>query len=185
MATMLLRFGPRRRRLGAAVAAGTALMASAFSAHSAAAAGASVGVAACPGTLTWSFSSPLTLGFASGTITQSWGVGSVCAIAGTDVSTQVAVPPPDDVYYDEYTSPFVGTAPFSGSCVLANVGISSFAIPGETGLLVGGMVVVSPPLTVGPGATASEVDVLTTTTPCNETTAFGAGNDLGTLLVAG
>ena len=136
-------------------------------------------VVACPGQLTWTFSAPLTLGFVpAGTVTETWSSASVCIAQGADVSTQVGFPPPDDEFTEVFASPETGTAGFSGSCVVANVGISSFGVAGETGLLVGGTVVVSPPFSDVPGEELSEVDVLATTNPCNESAATGEGNDL-------
>jgi hypothetical protein len=136
-------------------------------------------VVACPGQLTWTFSAPLTLGFVpSATVRQTWSFASVCVAQGADVSTQVQVPPPDDEFTEVFASPETGTASFSGSCVVANAGISSYGVTGETGLLVGGTVVVSPPFNDVPGEELSEVDVLATTNPCNESSATGEGNDV-------
>jgi hypothetical protein len=140
-----------------------------------------VSTAVCPGPLTWSFSAPLTLGFTpSGTVTQSWTEPSVCTFAGGTVPTSVAVPP-----FDEFVQlgdgALTGTASYSGSCVIADAGISSFQVGNESSLLIGGSVVVSPPTAIGPGETATEVDVLAPNSPCNETSATGVGIDVDLL----
>jgi hypothetical protein len=176
---------PRPRRLVrrlclVASSVPTVGMVAASSVTPVAASSAYVGVVGCPGPVTWTFSSPLSLMFTpSGTVTQSWGAGSACAGVGAFASSAVQWPLPDWEVTELSSAPFTGTAGFSGSCTVANVGVSAFGASGEQGILVGGTVFVSPPFSPGPGAEFVEVDVLAPLTPCNETTATGAGVDVG------
>jgi len=169
--------------------AATAVVATAAASlpHTAArAAGADAAVAACPGTLTWTFSSPLTEAFtASGTVAQTWGTGTTCAIAGAFASSAVQVPPPDGEFTEAVAAPYSGSATYSGSCVVATSGISSLGVAAQDGLLVGGTVVVLPPMSPSPGEEISEVDVLATASPCQEVQATGAGVDVAAFVAAG
>jgi hypothetical protein len=169
----------RRLCLVAAAVPIIATVAAASTTTPVAASSAYVGAVGCPGPVTWTFSSPLSLAFTpSGTVTQSWGAGSACAGAGAFASSGVQWPLPDWEVTQVSSSPFTGTAGFSGSCTVANVGVSAFGAPGQQGVLVGGSVFVSPPFSPGPGAEFVEVDVLAPLTPCNETTASGVGVDV-------
>lgn len=143
---------------------------------------AEVDVVACPGPLTWTFSSPLTPAFTpqgAATLTQTAGAGTVCAGAGAYATGSVQFPLPDWEATELQAAPYSNSTYYFGSCTVATVGITAFGATGETGLLIGGSVVVSPPFSDSPGDQLSEVDLLVPDNPCSERVGTGEGNDVG------
>ena len=161
------------RLLSAVIAAAVAGVVIGMSPSTASATSVSASGQVCPSSTTWSFSAPLTLGFTpSGTVTQSWVVASVCA--GNSVS---ANPDEVDIAGEASLQPKTVVEPYTGSCIVASVGLGFFGLSGEQGVLVGGSVLVAPPYNPGNGTDYTEFDVLDPNSVCNETSASGTGFD--------
>jgi len=124
----------------------------------------------CAGSATWSFSSPLTLGFTGGTITATY--SNECEEAGyfNDFGTSVT--------QDTVGTGWTNTYPYTGSCTVASFAYGYNYNTGSyqgSGLLIGGTVAVA---TSGNSnystAEVVEVDELAALIPCSETSALGS-----------
>jgi len=136
----------------------------------------------CPEVVEFQFEFPLTTGFTSGQMTQSYSGGCVSSGAGASLDGQLfPLPVGQGTFVYLPPGPFSAQVPYSGSCILATSGMIFWGDSSQVGLLVGGSVFVGePPL--GPaenGAVYTEVDVVAPLSPCNEFSAVGAGSDLG------
>jgi len=177
----------RLRRTVRTTAAATALAACAGWAGAAAplhaqAVGVDASGVVCPEVVEFQFQFPLTTGFSSGLMTQSYSGG--CVGSGAGVSTDgplFPLPVGQGSYVYLPPGPFAAQVPYSGSCVLATSGMIFWGDSSQVGLLVGGSVFVGePPLNRAVnGAVYTEVDVVAPLSPCNEFSAVGAGSDLG------
>lgn len=139
-----------KRRAGAAVAV-TAVMVLGVAPHGAHAASETYTVR-CAGTQAWSFSSPLTEAFMTGTVSTS--AKAVCA---STYSGSSRLP----VYVVDHTDSMA----FQGSCVVAAYSNSLYL---GSGLLVGGAVA------MGGTDNGSALVEVTPLTPCDEGAARGA-----------
>jgi len=170
----------RKRLLGAGAACVAGLAVAAPPSQQAAVAStATLFGVACDGVQSWTFSTPLTLGFtASGTISETWDTPDQCNDVGVFETALGQVP---QVSWVELSGSNPATDVYSGSCVVATVTLGD---TGESALLLGGVVSVSRD-TSAPGQTQAEVVVLATTAPCNETSASGADSEVRTYTVLG
>jgi hypothetical protein len=136
----------------------------------------------CPEVVEFQFQYPLTTGFASGLMTQSYSGGCVSSGAGASTDGPLfPLPVSQGTFVYLPPGPFAEQVPYSGSCILATSGMIFWGDSSQTGLLVGGSVFVGePPLDRAEnGAVYTEVDVVAPLSPCNEFSAVGAGSDLG------
>lgn len=127
----------------------------------------------CPMEVSFGFSSGLGINPTVGTASQSYFGG--CEQAGASANTSPLLPPPisQSLFVNIQSTPFNTSGGYSGSCLLASVGMGFW--PGHNAILVGGTVLVGF-LSITPTIQFGEVYELTPLlAPCLQSSGLGGG----------